>query len=705
MRAVAPKRPRGNTAETVRSKYFPCLGGEDLISGSLSINPGALAFSLNYEPGIQQGYRRIDGIERLDGRPKPSAASYWVLNYDGGTQDFAVGNICTGAGGAVGEVLVVVLSSGTWGGGTAAGYLVLFNVTGTFVDNEAITGTGAAAVVNGTATSRGASNDTDDATWLHAAIVATRADITTVTGSGVTYPWLYAGVKYAFRNNAGGTACEMWKSSASGWTAVDLGKKLAFTSGGTVVIAEADTITGATSSATAVVKRVVVTSGTWAGGDAAGYVIFWTQTGAFQAENLNIGAAMNVATIAGNSAAQTLSPSGHYEFTNENFAGSTATRRMYGCDGVNKAFEFDGTTYCPITTGMTVDTPIHIREHKKHLFLSFQYGAVQHSSPGFPLTWSVVTGAAQIATGDEITGFEGVTGGILAIFNRNQTYLLYGTTVANWELRLHAPDSGAIEWSIQSIGSPRYLDDRGMTTLEAVQAYGDFLGSTFSQKIQPLIDTKLKAGTTVTASVRVRSKDQYRIFFSDGTGIRAKMRGVSPNATVEFTRVNYGITIKSACSVEDTAGLEVLLCAGTDGYVYQMDSGTSFDGTAIEAYLRLPFGHFGSPQQIKAFFKAVLEMSAPGAVSLEFTVEYDYGNSDNPRGITLTLDVDAGGGYWGLSTWSAFVWGAQAVGTAEGYLDGSGTNIGMFIRSSSIYESPHTINGVNLHYAMRGRAR
>lgn len=77
--------------------------------------------------------------------------------------------------------------------------------------------------------------------------------------------------------------------------------ELAFTSGGTYEVVAGNTITGATSSATATVFDVVLTSGSWAGGDAAGTLWLNDQTGTFSAENLNVGANTNVATIAGNS--------------------------------------------------------------------------------------------------------------------------------------------------------------------------------------------------------------------------------------------------------------------------------------------------------------------------------------------------------------------------------------------------------------------
>ena len=41
----------------------------------------------------------------------------------------------------------------------------------------------------------------------------------------------------------------------------------------------------------------------------------------------------------------TLLPGGKYECVNANFGGTAAMKKMYGCDSVNKAFQFDGTTF------------------------------------------------------------------------------------------------------------------------------------------------------------------------------------------------------------------------------------------------------------------------------------------------------------------------------------------------------------------------
>ena len=80
-------------------------------------------------------------------------------------------------------------------------------------------------------------------------------------------------------------------------------RTLAYTSGGTTEIVAGDLIVGATSGATATVLSVTLTSGTWAGGDAAGTLRLKGQVGTFQSENVKVAAGTDEATIAGNSTA------------------------------------------------------------------------------------------------------------------------------------------------------------------------------------------------------------------------------------------------------------------------------------------------------------------------------------------------------------------------------------------------------------------
>ncbi len=673
----------------IQTSYVKFAKGLDLISPVMSINPGMALSAMNYEPGIEGGYTRIDGFERYDGRSSPSSAVYYYLAYTL-TGTVAVGNTITGAtSGATGYVFTV-----------ATGYLLITKLTGTFVSGENITvggtpqGTLTAAPILG-----GQRNGYDDAVALNAAADVYRADILKVNGAArsIRGGHLYKGVNYVFQDNAAGTAGEMYKSTTSGWTLVALGRELSFTSGGTFVIQEGHIITGETSAATATITRVVLESGSWAAGDAAGRLIFASQTGTFQAETIKVGASLNVATIAGNSSAITLSPLGTYKCVTNNFTGSTDTARMYGCNGVDRAFEFDGTVFVPIRTGMTVDKPVNIAVYKKQLILSF-YGSSQNSSVGNPYQWSAVTGAADIGIGDTITNYA-VTKRALLIFSRNRADQLTGSTTADFVLDPLSETAGAISNTVQNLGSTYGLDDQGIRQISASQVYGNFEESNVSERIQRLIDAMR---SRVVASSVYRARSQYRLYGSDGSGI---IMTVKNDRVIGFTEFKYPVNVTCAWSGEDSTGKDVVFFGADNGYVYQGDKGSSFDGEDIEAYLRLPFNNTRSPRQIKRYRKAVLEMSSVGYTSIRFQPEFSYGDSDIAPHELQTATGQGTGGYWDVSTWGEFFYDSRTVNSPEFDIAGSGLNMALIFYSKSDIDLGHQLQGMLIHDTPRRLAR
>lgn len=668
-------------------EYVKFGGGLDLASPVLSISPGAALGAVNYEPGVFGGYRRIDGVERFDGRSSPSDAIYYYTTYTPTAGTPAVGTTLTGTSGATG---VVAVSTST--------VLALTKVVGTLIA-EAFTGGG-----GGTFTmaplSRGYADGYSDAVALAAAADLYRADILKVNGAAraIRGVQLYNGVLYAFQNNSAGTACEMWKSAVGGWTLVALGRELSFTSGGTYVIAEGNTITGATSAATAVITRVVLESGSFASGDAAGRLIFASQTGTFQAEDLNVGANLNVATIAGNSSAITLLPSGRYEFQIYNFFGSTATIRMYGCDGVNRAFEFDGTVFVPIRTGMTVDTPSHLHCHRKMLFLSFR-GSSQNSGVGTPYIWTATTGASEIGIGEDITGYQTQPGEILAIFGRNGTYQLLGSSLTDFTLATISPEVGAIPYTVQNIGVTYSLDDRGVTKISATPAYGNFNSGTVSRLAQPVMD---EMRSIAVASSVYRTRNQYRVYGNDGSGF---IMGIEGSKVAGITTLRYPFNVTCACSAEDATGKDVVYLGADNGYVYQADKGSSFDGAAIEAALRLPFNNSKSPRHRKRYRKAAMEMSAVGYAAIRFQPEFSYGNDDAASHTLLDASMQGTGGYWDFSNWDQFFYDAAIVASPEFSISGTGLNMALLLYESSAIDLGHQLQGCLVHFSIRRLAR
>lgn len=664
-------------------------GGLDTVTPALLLEPGYVRDAQNYEQATNGGYSTIKGYERFDGRTAPSAATYAVLACS--ITGVSVGDVLTDdAGTSFGTVLALPTDQA-----------ILTKITGHFsTGNVKVSG-----VTKGTCTGAevtgGASTALLHAQYTNLAADLYRADIQAVTGSGdVLGVWVYNDSVYAFRNNAGGTAAVMFKATTSGWSAVSLGEEVSFTSANSSV-GEGDTLTQG--GVTATITRVVVQSGSLASGVNSGRLILSGRAGGNFAAGAATSTGGGTVTLSGAQSAITFAaPSGRFEFVNHNFSGSASSNRMYGCDGKNRAFEFDGTVFVPIATGMTADVPTHITAHKNQLFLSF-VGSVQHSAPGNPYLWSAVTGAGEIALGDTVTGFMPQPGGAqeaaLAIFTRNNTSILYGSGPLNWQLNAANQEAGAIAYTIQRMGPTVVMDDRGISSMQTTQAYGNFASATLSQRVQTWLTERRGL---VAASCIARDKNQYRLFFSDGSALyctfyNGEVVGMMPQV--------FPDNVECIVSQELSTGSEVTYFGSDDGVVYQLDKGTSFDGDAIEAYIYLAFNSSKGHRTLKQYRRAAFEVAGEGYGQFNFTYELGYGSTRIEQPGTQTLEVSLSSVFWDSFVWDAFQWDGQTLIPGDVDMTGSGENVSIIVRSESDYYAPIKISGVTLHYAQRRNLR
>lgn len=664
-------------------------GGLDQVTPTLSLAPGVARTAVNFECSITGGYTRIAGYERFDGRPNPSDASYSTLTA-AITGSIAAGNTITGAtSGATGVVFIV--------SGTTVGYT---KATGTFQAGETIRVGG---VPQGTVTALGPATpltSQESAQYLNLAADVYRTDIQAVPGSGaIRGVAFYNGVVYAWRNNAGNTALVMHKSTGSGWSAIPYGVELSFTAGVNALV-DGNTVTGQTSGATGTIKRVVVESGSWAGNDAAGRLIFASVTGTFQlGENIRIGAT-TYAHAGGAQTAITALPNGQVETVVANFGGNVNTTRLYGCDGVNRAFEFDFTqeVYVPLNTGMAVDRPDHIAFHKNHLFLSFD-SSVQHSAIGDPYVWSPVFGAGEIALIDSVTAFLVLPGdqstGAMAIYADDNTFMLYGTSSADWNLVSYNVGTGAKAFSAQNLVSSFAFDDRGIMRLKTTLNYGNFDAAALTLNIRPFVQQRRNL---VTASGVNREKSQYRVFFSDGSGLYTTL--VNDNYMGSMP-VQFAHAVACMCDGENPDGSETAFFGSTNGYVYRLDVGTSFDGDEIGASLILTYDTAKSPRMLKRWRRASLEIDGSAYAEFSFNYSLAYSSTSVPQGLQESYSTNLSASFWDSVNWDSFIWDGRTLAPSEVEVVGTGENIAVQISCNSDYYAPFTINSIILHYSMR----
>lgn len=681
---------------TVRQQYFPMTGGLNLVSPVTQMKEGELISCLNYEVGVDGGYRRMDGYERFDGQPSPSSSTFTRVDFNTGVTAITTGQQVTQlVSGATGYVLQdATVDTGSFATNDAVGHIALGRTTGTFDATNALQ-VSAATVATATSVKSEGDGGTLALTKAYGilAIEDARAQINAVTGSGsILGVAEHNNVLYAFRANVGGTAVDIYKSSSAGWVQVVLGETIDFTAG-TAEYAVGETLTGAISTQTAQIDKVIVQSGDWSTNDAVGYLVLSSVSGAFQAETGT--SASGSATLSGDSTPITLNTGGRYDFATHNFGGNTGTTYLYGCDGVNNAFEFDGTVYTPIRTGMAVDAPQHIVPHKYHLFLSFAGGSLQHSATGDPLSWNVILGASEIGLGDEITALQSIQGGSLAVYTDGKTEVLYGASTADWELRLITEDAGAKEWSNQYISTPIILTDVGLIALTPTQAYGDFQANTFSQKIRPRV---LRQKDKVIASCRIKGKNQYRVFFNDKTGLIATFNNFQLSGLSEFTLADQITCVHTTESGGVYGGSD-------DGFVYQLEKGNSFDDTPLDYGLSTAFNFINQPSVLKRYRLLEFDLEVGGDVSLSIKPLFEFGSTSFPSHRAINVTNSGGGGIWGGGVWGEATWGGQIILDNRVSLEATSKNMSIIIYGTTQYEPAHTIHGAIIHYTPRRRIR
>jgi hypothetical protein len=686
-------------------------GGLDQTSASIAVPGGRVIAGLNYEPVIG-GYERVQGHERTDGR-LPSSMKASHLNIVGETS----GGIFVGAtitGDTSGATAVVVNRN------TIAGVLsiVVTNIVGTFLNGETIHTGVRTAVLTSAAykIANDTGNDSAAENWL-------RVLIQIVPGSGpVRGGFVFNGSAYVVRDNIGASAGIIYKATAAGWVAQSFGKQIAFKLG-LVEIPEGSTITGATSGATAHVERVIVQGGAWgaaADADKAyGYLVISAQTGVFvAAEVLKVGVT-NSATNnhGGDATALTLPAGGRYHFKVKNFYGATNRTRVYGVNGVGPAFEYDGgSVLVPIP--LPVSAPTRVFDIANALGLCCPGGSIQISEPGEPCVFNAILGALEIGLGADVTDVIDSTDEAVIFFTSSKVSTLTGRGVDTFVLSEITEESGAQPWTVQRVGRTMYLDQGGLRDVTATAAWGNFKTGSLSTLFDRYLSAKRRAGATPVASLRVKGKTQYRVYYNDGTGFTVFNGNKNPEMLPFETDA---LQVYATFSGDMADGTEGLFGCGNDGYLYRIDSGTSFDGVPVRSFLMLPFNHLGSIGMNKRFSSVTVELDAAAQTRIGVIAQFDYGDGEQPISGTQdfsTFDINndftvtggggdfvitAGGGVWDSSVWGTFYWSTAYQGMAEADIAGAGRNISLIIASPATQvEAPHTLRSYAIRWSARG---
>ncbi len=677
---------RGQMARVqVQAQAAAMRGGLDLVSPPGYAKPGTARFSLNYEPEVGGGYRRVGGIERYSGQFQPHLADYTLLAADGGYTGVIVGNTVTGGtSGATGVVCFI---------NEAENQLAVTKIVGGPFVEEVLT---VSAVAVGTVTGVGPAVDGFEDNVISAAAAAIyRVDIAQPTGTGpIRGVAILNDVVYCWRDTAGGLAT--YKATAAGWELVPLYSVVSF-DGGSAAYPDGGTLTQGGNTAT--IRRVVLESGDWGAGTAAGRFIISDITGSFSAA---VAGGSGVCNLLGGAAQITQFSGGRVRSVVYNFTASLNTRRLYCCDGVNQEWEFDGSVIVPIATGMGGVRATAVAAHKNHLFYAYR-SSLQHSGLGLPYRWSPLFGAGELGAGDTITNLVGVSGSessaALIALCQDSAWVLYGSSAADWQFTRISEEAGAQADSAHEYGGVLSFDRDKFRQFKPTDTFGNFSYESSSFLVDPLI-----RGAVAKTAVLVKTRSLYRCFFSDGLALV----GLATGGPIEWMPIDYDRTIEVAIGGEIN-GQHRVFYGSFDGWVYEADVGRSFDGDEIAAGMRLSSLNQQSNVTLKQYRHVEIESQTESAFALAVAAEFSDSDPNSAGVTTSSLNsyrrIYGAGLFWDFESWDRSYWDVALANRVRYAVHGQGRSISILVRSNSANELPHTIKSMTLLYTPRRLAR
>jgi hypothetical protein len=405
------------------------------------------------------------------------------------------------------------------------------------------------------------------------------------------------------------------------------------------------------------------------------------------------------------SAGVTIGGSGKVRFLKYDFDG---TEKLMLVDDTGKPFRFDGSTFAQLSS-LSSDTSgaSFIVNFKNHIVLG-NGKKIVFSAPYEDDDFTVANGGGIINVADEITGLT-VFREQLIVFCKTSIFVLNGNSVADFTLQPVSRDLGCVAPdTIQEIGGDIiFLGPDGLRLFSATDRIGDFSLGAVSKTIQSEMLDLISSGASGFTSTVIREKSQYRIFAFLSSGAIEGAKGIAATQLQEGVVFNdlRGINAHVAHSEYEEFD-ELIYFANNDGYVYQMESGNTFDGTNIIASFATPFVPLNDPSVRKTIYKGTAYLKINGAFELRQTLQFDYAQAGSNQSSeqldsSSSATVTYGSATYGAST-SIFGTAPDAIFNVQ--TRGSGFVVSILYETlGSSTDAVFTIDSATLQYITNAR--
>lgn len=387
----------------------------------------------------------------------------------------------------------------------------------------------------------------------------------------------------------------------------------------------------------------------------------------------------------------------------------TGTEKIVIVDTINVPATYDGTTFVELNDAPSdVLGAGFVTSFKNSLFFG-KGSLLTFTAPYSDNNFTAAAGSATISVGAVITGLQ-VFRQQLIIFTESSILQLTGNTLSDFQLQPITTDIGCIDSdTIQEIGGDvMFLAPDGLRLLSGTERIGDFGLAVVSKPIQSEFTSFLSSNTSFT-SVVIREKSQYRLLGYNPNTSRENARGIIGTqfadqggqgmAWAELRGIKAYVADSLFYQNEET-----IVFANNDGYLYEMESGNSFDGANIRAVFATPFVPINDPLIRKTFYKSILYTEPQGSVSFDLSLKLDFDQKDSIQPTKISFDNNTGEvAFYGLATYgSTAVYSSKLVTLFETQLVGSGFTASLRYESDST-DPPFSLDAIALEYGINTR--
>jgi hypothetical protein len=386
-----------------------------------------------------------------------------------------------------------------------------------------------------------------------------------------------------------------------------------------------------------------------------------------------------------------------------------STEKIAGVDGYNYPFIYDGTTFSEVNGTTDIEGAEFVVFHKNQLFFAVGHNLI-FTAPYTDSDLTAVNGSGIISVGAKITGLI-VFRELLIIFTERTISQLTGNTISDFVLQPVTRNVGCISSdTIQEIGGDLiFLGPDGLRLFSLTDRVGDFNLGLVSKPIQTEM-TQLISSCTSFSSVVIKQKSQYRLlgFNTDITAASSKGILGTQMTSDNTSNIAWAELTGFKAYVSDfyyDNKIETVLFANTDGYVYQMESGNSLDGSSILASFATPYVFMEDARIRKTMYKLFLYTNPESSVAVDVNLKFDFDTSGSVQPELITLSSTSSTvGFYGSSVakYGTTTYGTKLKKLFETQVIGSGFSVSLQFTSEST-DPPFSLDAATLEYSTHDR--